>query len=314
MIETGKRTTRALLVAGAVAAQLGAAEAAVIDGPDRRTIAEWATTYGFDLAAIEQRYGATGAVSCDWSDAVHGEHSTFSTGQVTVRRDLVTLSGHVFRDLDECYDKARPAGCRFTVTIGGSVQSASIEEVVAIGFDCDGTDYNDRLRNDWAVARLDRMLDVEPYAIPDLPGPDLRRTMAVMSVVHSQDYLTLGPEGEELHPKTVGRCHVRDLLTEDNETTTTFFTSDCDGAQRSSGGSVLNDQGETPVLIAIWVANSEGRPALDRAVARMIEAGGFDASLANSGNYSPVRWSSRHVPLSGEFLDTIRAEVGLDTP
>lgn len=299
------------MAAGVAAAQLSPASAAVIDLPDRQTIDEWAEANDLDPTSAGNRYGATGVVACHWSDAEHGDHISIASGQVTVRRDIVTLSGHTFRDPFFCYEKAGPYDCSFSVTQNGSVQTASIAEVLAVGFDCeegDTTGYGDRLVADWAVARLNRMLNVEPYEIPDLPGPLIEERADVVSVVHSQDYLIVEPDGETNHPKTVGRCRIRDILDRDGEPI--YFTTDCDGAQRSSGGSLLDDSGDVPVLIAVWAANSEERPELDQAVLRVIEAGEYRNGLANRGFYSVNNWSSRHVTVTGAFLDAIRAAVG----
>ena len=296
---------------GAVLALVSPSGGAVIDTADRRTVAEWAAANHIDPARVGDRYGATGVVTCHWSDAEHGDHVSIATGQVTVRRDIVTLSGHTFHDPFYCYEKAGPNDCQFSITRNGTVQTAAIAEVLALGFDCDAddtSDYGDRLINDWAVARLNRMLDVVPYEIPDLPGPHIEENDLVVSVIHSQDYFFLEANGETSHPKTVGRCRIRDLLERNGETI--YVTSDCDGAQRSSGGSLLEDIGEVPILIAVWTANLEDPPLLAAAVERMIEAGGFRVGLVNRGLYGVNSWSSRHVTVTGAFLDAIRAEVG----
>ena len=66
--------------------------------------------------------------------------------------------------------------------------------------------------NDWALVRLDSSMAVAPYQIADGLGEAVAENTKVVSVVHSQDYLVLNPEGGTLHPKTVSECTVRDLL------------------------------------------------------------------------------------------------------
>lgn len=291
----------ALLVAHTVTSS-----AAVIDEPERQTIAEWARANELLVEDVDARYAATGVVTCNWYDAQNEPHASISTGQVTVERDLVTLSGHVFLDPFRCVRKARSGDCNFAVTIGGIVETVSITDILEVGYDCGSPEFatiRSRLRNDWAIARLERPLDVVPYRVPVAPLNDIGAGLNVVSVVHSQDYLLIGADGAELHPKTVGRCRVRDVTREGGDVV--YFASDCDGAQRSSGGSVLLGE-ERPTLIGVWAASSEDRGALNAAVRRIIEAGGYQHELANVQAYAVNGWSSRHVPLNSAFLDAIR--------
>ena len=280
---------------------------AVIGEPDRQTIAEWAISNHLDVSLVEDRFAATGVVTCEWDDVEHGHHTTIASGQVTGRQDLITLSAHTFFDPFECIPRATPSNCEFTVQRNGSYETAEMTEIVSIGYDCSAfisPIYGDRLLNDWAIVRLDRTLDVVPYAISGDTAGAVAEDIEVVSVVHSQDYLVVDPEGGTLHPKTVSQCTIRDLLRRAGRTV--YFTSDCDGAQRSSGGSVLDDTGETPILIGVWAASSEDRRMLDEAVGRILEAGQYGHDLVNGGNYEVNDWSSRHVPVAGAFLRAVR--------
>ena len=296
--------------AGLVAVQTLPTGAAVIGEPDRNTVAEWAEVKHLDPAQAEARYAATGVVTCNWEEPEWGSRTSISTGQVTALPDLVTLSGHIFIDPFICEEKASPSNCQFTITNNGVVETAMMTEILAIGIDCDSAarpTLGDRLVNDWALVRLDSRMAVAPYQIADGLGEAVAENTKVVSVVHSQDYLVLNPEGGTLHPKTVSECTVRDLLNRAGRLV--YFTSDCDGAQRSSGGSVLNDTLETPVLIGIWAAASEDRLLLDEAVERVVAAGQYRDDLANVGEYAINSWSSRHVPVAGAFLMAIREAV-----
>jgi hypothetical protein len=165
-----------------------------------------------------------------------------------------------------------------------------------------------RLVNDWAVVRLDRPLDVTPYRISeDNPAAAIIDGTPVVSVIFSQDYLVLAADGSMNHPKTVSDCTVRDIATRGGRLV--YFATDCDGAQRSSGGSVLSATAGVPTLIGIWAASNENRMLLDAAVARMVAAGTYRNDLANGGAYQVNQWSSRHVPVSGAFLEAINFAI-----
>ncbi len=292
-------------VAGLAALPSGAA---VIGLPDRLTLAGWAAETGQDPLSVERRYGATGVVTCDWDDPVYGPRTSIASGQVTAMPDILTLSGHTFIDPVTCLPKATAAACQFTINVDGEIETADLAEVLAIGIDCglaSRQSMGDRLRNDWAVARLDREMAVIPYAL-ERAGLDLDQGTAVLSVTHSQDYIVFTPGGDETHPKTISACTVRDI--DRRRSLLIYFTTDCDGAQRSSGGSVLSaERGGLPVLVGIWAASNEDRRLLDGAVQRITEAGIYRDDLANGGEYQINGWSSRHVPVAGAFLAAIRA-------
>jgi hypothetical protein len=156
------------------------------------------------------------------------------------------------------------------------------------------------------VIQLATPIDVIPYTVAGSDaqiGPGL----TVTSVIRSQDYLVPLEDGTTLHPETIGECTVRDTVTQFGRTT--YFATDCDGAQRSSGGSVLDSDEPTPRLLGIWAASTEERYQLDEAVARIIEAGAYRDDLVNMAEYDPANWSSRHVPVSGSFLRAILRAV-----
>lgn len=286
----------------------GGPDAAIVGPPDRNTVAEWADRNGLDLAAVEARYAASGVVTCAWTDANDAPRASIASGQLTGASDILTLSGHTFRDPLTCEAKAGPSDCQFTTRHDGVVETVTISEIIDVGIACgEGpTSYSDRILNDWAIARLEHPLDIAPYALPDSEVP-IAEGATVLSVVHSQDYLLVDPGRDMFHPKTIGECTVRDLMIREDRPI--YFTSDCDGAQRSSGGAILDDTGPVPALLGVWVANTEEAPMLFAAVRRVIDAGGYQHRLVNNGQYSVNFWSSRHIPLDGVFLAALRAAV-----
>ena len=282
--------------------------AAVIGAPDRFTVASWAVEMGQDVHSVERRYAATGVVRCEWDDPVYGRRTSIASGQVTATPDVLTLSGHTFIDPASCLPKATAASCGFTITVDGEVETAGLAAVLAVGIDCSPSSsqsLGDRLRNDWAVVRLDREMAVIPYALGSA-GVTVDQGAAVLSVTHSHDYIVFTADGAQTHPKTIGACTVRDV--DERRSVLVYFTTDCDGAQRSSGGSVVSaEPSGIPVLVGIWAASNEDRILLEAAVQRITEAGIYRDDLANQGEYRVNGWSSRHVPVAGAFLAAIRA-------
>lgn len=297
----------ATALAGPLAAWVGPLRAAVIDNPDRVTLTAWAAAEGLATDIVEDRYAATGVVTCSWEDPEWGPRHTFASAQLTIAADLITLSGHTFTDPITCEPKAAATQCQFTITDQGVEQTSPLSEILGTGIHCGpegGSRVFDRMIGDWAVARLEHPLSATPYEIDPTAGGAVAPSEPVLSVTHSQDYFTLAADGTMLHPKTIGACRVRDLLRRFGAIA--YFTTDCDGAQRSSGGSILAAGGDgPPKLIAIWAASSEGRPLLDEAVARIVEAGVYRDDLANTGTYEVNAWSSRHIPIAGEFLSVL---------
>lgn len=297
----------AAALAGPLAASVGPIRAAVIDNPDRVTLAAWAAAEGVEATIVEDLYAATGVVTCSWEHPTGGIRSTFASAQLTMAADLITLSGHTFIDPFTCEPKAEAAECLFTINHGGVEETSPLAELLGTGIHC-GPEASsrlfDRMIGDWAVARLVRPLGATPYEVDPTAGGAVAPAAPVLSVTHSQDYFTIAADGTMLHPKTIGSCRVRDILRRLG--TLAYFTTDCDGAQRSSGGSILAAGGEgPPKLIAIWAASTEGRQLLDEAVARMVAAGAYRDDLANTGTYEVNGWSSRHIPISGEFLSVL---------
>lgn len=299
-----------VLVMAGFAALASTGHAAVIGEPDRRTFAEWAEANGLPVEEVEARYAASGEVACYWVDDLDRNRSSFSSAQVTARADLITMSGHVFIDLASCEDKAPARSCTFSTERNGETLTAALDEIVDLGPPCAGNfppPLRERLLQDWAVIRLAHPIDVVPYAVDGadaMVAPGLK----VTSVVRSQDYLVPLDDGTTEHPETIGECTVRDTVVQFGRTT--YFATDCDGAQRSSGGSVLDtDDDGPPRLLGIWAASTEERYQLDEAVARIIEAGAYRDDLVNMAEYDPANWSSRHVPVAGGFLRAILRAV-----
>lgn len=285
---------------------LGDSQSAVIGEPEREPVRDWAIARNIDPSVADARFAATGEVVCHWEDPATGARTSYSTGQITGARDILAMTGHPFVDPVSCIPKARPGSCTFTTSVAGEAVTATVVTIEAIGIDCGQprTPLENRLEADWAVVRLDHPVEVAPYAIPSDASMALRVGTVVRSVVFSQDYLTI-VDGEETHPRTVGDCTVRDVLL--RRELLTYFTSDCDGAQRSSGGAILSIGDDPPALLGMWAASNEDSWLLAEAVARIVAAGGYRDDLANRGDYNVSFWSARHVPVTGAFLDALRA-------
>jgi hypothetical protein len=134
----------------------GAARAVTFTSDARFTLDDFARAHGESPALYEARYAATGMVVCN---------GVYSTGQLTLRNDIVTTAAHAF------YDPAgRPRGdlaaCTFVLRVGGVRRSIRLAiSTLTVGT----TDpYPLPPSQDWAVVRLAApVADVRPYRLGD---------------------------------------------------------------------------------------------------------------------------------------------------
>ena len=262
--------------------------AAVIDDDDRRTEWQFSAETGIPLDRVQRTFAATGTLRCGGISV---------SAQLTLRADIITTVAHAFDHTRTCRRIARPHDCTFVVRVGETEFRSRVAAMVGTGYSCPRSPRPD---DDWAVLRLETPIaGVEPYR----PLPEtvpIRAGDRVMSVANgSLDFFLKDPvTGNRSFPKTIGRCVVKKVY--GLREAQSYFSSDCDGAQGASGGSVLDWRSGEPLLMGIYVKNQETPQQLKRAIAR---------GIPNRGAYHELRWASYHVPLRGRFLRTLRRAV-----
>ncbi|MGZ3722203.1 MAG: hypothetical protein ACXVA9_04685, partial [Bdellovibrionales bacterium] len=91
----------------------------------RKTVTEFATATGQDPNVVDQKYSATGDLSCAGKGG---------TAQVTIKNNLITTSAHALFNPKTCVPIASPSGCTFTLkNIKGDVQKIKVKELLATG-------------------------------------------------------------------------------------------------------------------------------------------------------------------------------------
>jgi hypothetical protein len=87
---------------------------------DRRTEEEYARDHKVTVASIKKKFEATGDIKCFIGKTVtkSPEKMYFGQAQVTIYKNIVTSSGHVFRNPATCEPWTALENCTFTVNAG----------------------------------------------------------------------------------------------------------------------------------------------------------------------------------------------------
>jgi hypothetical protein len=150
--------SRGLIASGLLAVALMAtasmAQAVTFTSDARRTLDDFARAHDESPTLLEARYAATGMIRCN---------GVYSTGQLTLRDDIVTTAAHAF------YDPAgRPRGnlsaCTFMVEVAGVRHTVPLDAATLVVGTTDP--YPLPPSQDWAVVRLAQPIaGVHPYGI-----------------------------------------------------------------------------------------------------------------------------------------------------
>jgi hypothetical protein len=137
-------------------AMTGAADAVTLLSDARMTLAQYARAHDQDPSLYEARYAATGMVICN---------GVYSTGQLTVRDDIVTTAAHAFFGPD-----GKPRGnldaCVFSVAADGVRRRIPFDvATLKVGT---SNPYPLPPAQDWAVVRLrEPVPGARPYPVAD---------------------------------------------------------------------------------------------------------------------------------------------------
>jgi hypothetical protein len=259
---------------------------AIVGEPDRRTEEEWATEHKMTLTDVQDRYAATGILSCKKLEL---------SADLAMVDDVIVTSAHVFRDMKTCKKIEDPKDCKFTIKVGDQKQTSGLAAIIAQGF----VNCPKKPSDDWAIVRLSKKVKgVSPYVVDPIQEIDINQEVTSVTALNIdlyRDKVRL-----PMHTKTMGRCLSAFIYRVAGEAG--LFSSECDGGEGQSGGAILNDDFKgPPVLLGIHRGVSETEMELHQALTR---------GEANKRDFDEDHWANRHVALRGTFLKTLLDAVG----
>lgn len=262
--------------------------AAVIDEDGRMTEAQYAKKKRVPLAAVQNRFSATGVLICSgWR----------GSAQLTGAPNIITTSAHMFRDNDSCNVVTTPDSCEFSIKVGTTESRYKVQSLVGTGSPCPF--HPPFIAEDWAILKLKKSVEgVTPYALPNDGnfGENSRSILAISA--RQKDFMRPSNSAGERFPKSIEECESKGAIREAGKPL--HFQSNCDFSPGGSGGSILVSDGGTDTLIGIHVSNDETKESLDAALAK---------KSVNRGAFISNEWASYYAPLTGAFLDALRKAV-----
>ncbi|HVV93818.1 MAG TPA: hypothetical protein VHD15_10395 [Hyphomicrobiales bacterium] len=233
---------RGLAGCGVVAAALGmgtvAAQAVTFTSDARLTLDEFARAHGENPARLEARYAATGMIRCN---------GVYSTGQLTLRDDIVTTAAHAF------YDPAgRPRGdlsaCTFMVEVGGLRRTVPLDASTLVVGTTDPYPLPPSL--DWAVVRLAQPIaGVHPYTIAN--GGSDGEGVALLAHRH-RGWVHDGR-------RAIEDCRIRSEAAKPVGLAPREIDIDCSAGDGASGSAIL-EQGADTRMVGIYVGWRSSHP------------------------------------------------------
>lgn len=155
--QLARRCALAIFFAGTAT---GAARAVTFTSDSRLTIEDFARAHEQNPAAFEARYAATGMVVCN---------GVYSTGQLTLRDDIVTTAAHAFYD-PSGHTRGDLSACVFVIRVDGTRRAIPLAaRTLTVGTT---NPYPLPPSDDWAVVRLTApVADARPYQLGEsAPG------------------------------------------------------------------------------------------------------------------------------------------------
>lgn len=248
-------------------------EIAVFGEADRRTEEDYATENKIDLDIVRKRFGATGAIDCNGAKG---------SAQLTIKNNIITTVAHALKDPNKCITWAKATDCKFTIRSHGRNREIKVKKSFATGFD--HVECPHLLADDWAVFQLAEPVDdVEPYQVDPAAIKGVHKNQDVVAVGRSIDFMN--------GKKHVGNCKIGDTFQYK-------FKTECDAAEMTSGGSLLNGNMDHPLLLGIFVSSSETEEQLNAAL---------KAGKVNSGPYNGETWRSQTLAIQGDFYSALIA-------
>lgn len=219
---------------------------------ERRTEQQFARQRNMTLGAVQNRYAASGAITCRGFGTGRRKRSiVYASGQLTARNDIITTTAHTIIGRD-----ARPLGnlenCDFETTINGRKVRSSLTRDYFSGF----RDPNDAnfAGFDWAVIRLKDPLPVEPYPVVDDLTP-LFRWLEVANVTKVANFNFDNWGISRARTKSLAECVIKPEIVAWSSGVRGIRT-DCDISPGNSGGAVLSELSGRPALIGIMVGTT----------------------------------------------------------
>lgn len=281
------------------------------EGPeveDRKTEAEYARENGMTIEEVRSQFGATGQLICNGIDGGR----EFASANVTIRKDILTTSAHVFQDPKTCKEVVKAENCKFEYKnpSDGAKREMRVERLVASGFECDGPKVIDPYQ-DWAILKLTGEARVEPYEIPNRALIErLRRgNVNVTTAMGKQDdFFRRDDGGNKFFPgKSIGNNEIVESF-EGDRGELLIFTTSADAGNGGSGGGLTTPSDSVKgkrVLAAIHQGATETDDMLKAA---------RESGIVNKGRYKMDvegndNWAAFAVPVDGRFrseLERIR--------
>lgn len=260
---------------------------AVYDAEKRETFEEYAARRNLAFDTVRKQYAATGVIHCGDRQA---------SAQLTGRSDILTTSAHIFFNRDNCETKARPNSCEFTVRGPGGYAKHRVKERLAIGFKCPSTKPQS-FGDDWAILRLEKPIpDITPYAIPSSDYDVHKDDEAVVAIAGAaRDFYYIGAGGKKTYPPNIQHCSVKFIR--DVSGDGSYVETDCDGAELSSGGSLLRPALTANILLGVFMGSFELDPLLEEALSK---------NRKNVHPYKQGEWSGIYTSVDGRFLEELK--------
>jgi hypothetical protein len=270
------------------------------DHDHRLNEADFAASVGESKQTIHDRYAATGIIFCGNADA---------TAEVIVKNDTIVTAAHVFYFGNGCNPRGPADKCVFSYTKSdGASRTIKVMKMLEQGYKCPGTPDP---TTDWAVLNLESPADgVTPYRVesktlqkalaptgfePYQVKPNPPKGFPVVFVAHSADFFIKG-KSKNVYPKHFEKCEVKNVYSEWGSDPT-YYKTDCDGAEGSSGGGIVDGNHDNPILMGINAANGETDKQLHQAI---------DSGIPNKGEYNEHSWANEFIPVAGDFLRAIK--------
>jgi hypothetical protein len=272
--------------------------------------ADFAASVGESKQTIHDRYAATGTITC-------GDFE--GSAEVAVKNDTIVTAAHMFYLRITCNPRGPADKCVFSYTnSNGASRTIKVKKMFDLGFKCPGIADP---KQDWAVLQLEapadgvtpyqveakatkaldersRVVYVAPYQAESEPVKGLKNGSPVLFVAHSIDWFTKSQSNGRFYPKHFQKCEVKNAY---SLWEPVYYKTNCDGAEYSSGGGLLDGNHDNPILMGIFSSNWETGQQLQQAI---------DSGIPTKGEYNENSWTNAFVPIAGEFLRAIHAAAG----
>jgi len=221
--------------------------------------------------ALQKKFEATGSLGCGGMRNL--------TAQVTGKGNVITTAGHTF--FSKSCEPLGAKGCVFEVTVDGRKKTYKVKPETLKTGKCPRPDRNE----DWATLQLEASIDgVTPY---DIPESDLFLNEGEQIMQISAHHVNFVVNNKT--PKTMEECRIRGVFPGH----TIPVQTDCDTGNTSSGSAQFVVRDKKMIFAAMNVA----------------EVRGSDGKLTDGTEFDDQNFFNISVPVSGEFLRSIKEQM-----